>query len=49
MYFEWDHFLAKNLKSMSSKFTDKIEIIPHDEFDLSKISELIKSEAEIES
>jgi hypothetical protein len=49
LLYEWDHFLAKNLKSMSSKFTDKIEIIPHDEFDLSKISELIKSEAEIES
>ena len=31
LLYEWDHFLAKNLKSMSSKFTDKIEIIAKEE------------------
>ncbi|WP_077341943.1 hypothetical protein [Pseudocolwellia agarivorans] len=46
---EWDQFLAKNLKSISSKFTDKIELIPHDEFDLSEVIKLIKLEAETES
>lgn len=46
---EWDQLLAKSLNSITSKFIDKIEVIPHDEFDLSEISELLKSEAEAES